>query len=150
MDSHEKRLDSWWFHLGLELLRPLFQSLGTACNTDKHPHVTMPPLLKTYFNPRHRSFLQTLFTATFFGAVLVAAFPCPVRPGEGGFHRAVNQDGDAGLDNGGDDESARSKSLSSRQFTGRTRPQDEKLDVVVMMNERGRSKSGKSLFIEED
>lgn len=43
----------------------------------------MAPLLRTYFAPRQRSLLSSLFTATFLGAVIVVAFPCPVRPPDG-------------------------------------------------------------------
>ncbi|KAK1924347.1 hypothetical protein DB88DRAFT_489983 [Papiliotrema laurentii] len=42
----------------------------------------MAPLLRTYFAPKQRSLLSTLFTATFLGAVVVVAFPCPARPGD--------------------------------------------------------------------
>lgn len=71
----------------------------------------MAPLLRTYFAPRQRSLLSSLFTATFLGAVIVVAFPCPVRPG----HRP-----EARLD------SVPSPDSGSKQ------------DVVVLMNERGR------------
>ena len=40
----------------------------------------MAPLLKTLYRPSQRSLLSSLFTATFLGAVVVVAFPCPVRP----------------------------------------------------------------------
>jgi hypothetical protein len=39
----------------------------------------MAPLLLTHFRARHRSVLTTLFAATFLGAVVVVAFPCPAR-----------------------------------------------------------------------
>jgi len=42
----------------------------------------MAPLLRRYFAPRQRSLLSSLFTATFLGAVVVVAFPCPARPGD--------------------------------------------------------------------
>ncbi|CAK9781121.1 unnamed protein product [Cutaneotrichosporon oleaginosum] len=41
----------------------------------------MAPLLLTHFRARHRSVLTTLFAATFLGAVVVVAFPCPARVG---------------------------------------------------------------------
>ncbi|KAG7562265.1 hypothetical protein FFLO_02253 [Filobasidium floriforme] len=106
----------------------------------------MPPLLKTYFNPSHRSFLQTLFTATFLGSVLIVAFPCPVRPIEGGFHKVVNQDGDEG----GSSQGSNSKSMKLENKDGRTEGRGKKVDVVVMLNERGRSRGGRALFMEED
>ena len=40
----------------------------------------MAPLLTRYFRPTQRSLLSYLFTATFLGAVLAVAFPCPARP----------------------------------------------------------------------
>jgi hypothetical protein len=106
----------------------------------------MPPLLKTYFNPSHRSFLQTLFTATFLGSVLIVAFPCPVRPIEGGFHKVVNQDGD----DGGSPQSSNLKSTKLENEEGRVEGRGKKVDVVVMLNERGRSRGGRALFMEED
>ncbi|KAH8080113.1 hypothetical protein HD553DRAFT_345024 [Filobasidium floriforme] len=106
----------------------------------------MPPLLKTYFNPSHRSFLQTLFTATFLGSVLIVAFPCPVRPIEGGFHKVVNQDGDEG----GSAQGSNSKSMKLENKDGRIEGRGKKVDVVVMLNERGRSRGGRALFMEED
>ncbi|KAL7421878.1 hypothetical protein Q5752_003649 [Cryptotrichosporon argae] len=39
----------------------------------------MAPLLLSHFRPRHRTFLTSIFTATFLGAVVVVAFPCPAR-----------------------------------------------------------------------
>jgi hypothetical protein len=95
----------------------------------------MPPLLKTYFNPSHRSFLQTLFTATFLGSVLIVAFPCPVRPETGGFHKVANQ--------------AESRKEEGGISSETARVAKDKVDVVVMMNERGRGK-GKLRFLEED
>lgn len=85
----------------------------------------MPPLLRTYFNPSHRSFLQTLFTATFLASVVVVTFPCPVRK--------------TGLENAGD-ESKNSEMVASRVGGKRG-------DVVVMINEKRR---GKGRFMEED
>lgn len=91
----------------------------------------MPPLLKTYFNPHHRQFLSTLFTATFLGSVLVVAFPCPVRP----------KDGSSSLVN----ESARIPVAEGASVAeGRRRGRDE---IVVMMNERS---GGRRRFMSED
>jgi hypothetical protein len=84
----------------------------------------MAPLLLTHFRPRQRSVLTTLFAATFLGAVVVVAFPCPARttdtrlegaaPSTGACAAAVPQ------------ESAVQK------------------EVIVMMNQRGRRR-----FMEE-
>ena len=109
----------------------------------------MPPLLKTYFNPSHRSFLQTLFTATFLGSVLIVAFPCPVRPTEGGFHKVVNQDESSSSSSSSSSSPAHAhtsgSSSSMRSGTG----ERKKVDVVVMLNERGRTR-GRPMFMEED
>jgi len=70
----------------------------------------MAPLLLTHFRARHRSVLTTLFAATFLGAVVVVAFPCPARPVDG-----------ARLEAGGD---APSSAVQK--------------EVIVMMNQRGR------------
>ena len=70
----------------------------------------MAPLLLRYFAPRQRSLLSTLFTATFLGAVVVVAFPCPARPGDGS---------------------------SNARLDG---PPMSKDQVVVVMNSRGRHK----------
>lgn len=113
---------------------------------------TMPPLLKTYFNPSHRSFLQTLFTATFLGSVLIVAFPCPVRPTEGGFHKVVNQDESSSrTDSSTAAADAASTSTSTSTLNTQTagQPRGKKVDVVVMLNERGRTR-GRPLFMEED
>jgi hypothetical protein len=72
----------------------------------------MAPLLRTYFNPSHRSFLTTLFTATFLGSVLVVAFPCPVREGDPSRREAFAEDGGV-----------------------RSRTREE---IIVMMNGRGK------------
>lgn len=90
----------------------------------------MPPLLKTYFNPHHRQFLSTLFTATFLGSVLVVAFPCPVRP----------TDGSSSLVN----ESAVPAAAGDKGEASRRRGRDE---IVVMMNERS---GGRRRFMLED
>jgi hypothetical protein len=42
----------------------------------------MAPLLMRYFGRGQRSLLSSLFTATFLGALVVVAFPCPVRSGD--------------------------------------------------------------------
>jgi hypothetical protein len=42
----------------------------------------MAPLMMRYFGRGQRSLLSTLFTATFLGAFVVVAFPCPVRSGD--------------------------------------------------------------------
>ena len=94
----------------------------------------MAPLLRTYFNPSHRSFLSTLFTATFLGAVVVVAFPCPVRPGDRSRPQARLEDGETlhrtSADSGGGGATDR---------WGKRRD-----EVVVMMNERGKRR-----FMEE-
>lgn len=110
----------------------------------------MPPLLKTYFNPSHRSFLQTLFTATFLGSVLIVAFPCPVRPIEGGFHKVVNQDEGGSSGEHGNSQGSNSNSTKLENEEGRVEGRGKKVDVVVMLNERGRSRGGRALFMEED
>lgn len=51
----------------------------------------MAPLLLTHFRARHRSVLSTLFAATFLGAVVVVAFPCPARVGASDGSRAVTR-----------------------------------------------------------
>lgn len=79
----------------------------------------MAPLLLTHFRARHRSVLTTLFAATFLGAVVVVAFPCP-RVGTGEIGAPM-----ARLD-GSEPDAATSK------------------EVVAMMNKRGRK-----LFMEE-
>jgi hypothetical protein len=83
----------------------------------------MAPLLRTYFARGQRSILSTLFTATFLGAVVVVAFPCPVRP-EGIRPYARLE--------GSDDIASSSESRSRNQ------------EVIVMMNGRGKRR-----FIEE-
>ncbi|WVQ71258.1 hypothetical protein IAR50_000784 [Cryptococcus sp. DSM 104548] len=79
----------------------------------------MAPLLLTHFRPRQRSILSTLFTATFLGAVIVVAFPCPARAGETRLDGPGA--GTAGLGVG-----------------------DAKREVVLMMNQRGKRR-----FLEE-
>ncbi|WVQ85419.1 hypothetical protein IAT38_007584 [Cryptococcus sp. DSM 104549] len=80
----------------------------------------MAPLLLTHFRPRQRSILSTLFTATFLGAFVVVAFPCPARSTGGGQARLDGPPAAAGV------------------AEGRGR------EVVLMMNERGKRR-----FMEE-
>lgn len=93
----------------------------------------MAPLLRTYFNPSHRSFLSTLFTATFLGAVVVVAFPCPVRPGDKSRPYARLEEGSLVANEGSD--------VSGGDIDRFGKRRDE---VVVMMNERGKRR-----FMEE-
>lgn len=72
----------------------------------------MAPLLLTHFRPRQRSLLSTLFTATFLGAVIVVAFPCPARAS-----------GETRLESPGP--------TTVRASEGRR-------EVVLLMNERGK------------
>lgn len=71
----------------------------------------MAPLLMRYFGRSQRSLLSSLFTATFLGALVVVAFPCPARSDRGKV----------------------SAKLDGLGREGRSRE-----EVVVMMNERGR------------
>lgn len=98
----------------------------------------MPPLLKTYFNPHHRSFLSTLFTATFLGSVLVVAFPCPVRP----------KDGLSSLINESATPVTQSPIPGQATNVGKDvrNGRGVRDEIVVMMNER----SGKRRFMSED
>lgn len=92
----------------------------------------MAPLLRTYFNPRHRSFLSTLFTATFLASVLSVTFPCPVRS-------TADNDGEIAFDSPADgkrDVSALGKKA------GRTKD-----EIIVMLNQR---RGAKGRFLEED
>ncbi|WVR05795.1 hypothetical protein IAU60_002820 [Kwoniella sp. DSM 27419] len=82
----------------------------------------MAPLLLTHFRPRQRSLLSTLFTATFLGAIIVVAFPCPAKAGE------------ARLESTSDMKFAR---LGSDGARGRS-------EVVLLMNQRGKRR-----FMEE-
>ncbi|WVQ62290.1 hypothetical protein V866_006493 [Kwoniella sp. B9012] len=82
----------------------------------------MAPLLLTHFRPKQRSILSTLFTATFLGAVIVVAFPCPVK-----------SHGEARLDG-----SSMGSMGSIGSMDGRRN------EVVVMMNQRGKRR-----FMEE-
>jgi hypothetical protein len=75
----------------------------------------MAPLLKSLYRPSQRSLLSSLFTATFLGAVVVVAFPCPIRP--------TNTSGRA------------EAMLDSNSNSNTTRTRGE---VVVLMNQRGR------------
>ncbi|WWC86154.1 uncharacterized protein L201_001027 [Kwoniella dendrophila CBS 6074] len=84
----------------------------------------MAPLLLTHFRPRQRSILSTLFTATFLGAFIVVAFPCPVK-----------SHGEARLDSSSNESGSLRLIDSSRK---------EKSEVVVLMNQRGKRR-----FLEE-
>lgn len=86
----------------------------------------MAPLLKSLYRPSQRSLLSSLFTATFLGAVVVVAFPCPVRPP--GFQGTM-LDGDGNDDVAADQNSG--LGLDKRRMEGRG-------EVVVLMNKRGR------------
>jgi hypothetical protein len=78
----------------------------------------MAPLLKSLYRPSQRSLLSSLFTATFLGAVVVVAFPCPVRP--------TNLSG-------------RAEAMLDSETTGTIgRRRREDGEVVVLMNQRGR------------
>ncbi|KAK8865854.1 hypothetical protein IAR55_001002 [Kwoniella newhampshirensis] len=85
----------------------------------------MAPLLLTHFRPRQRSLLSTLFTATFLGAVIVVAFPCPARSSH-----------EARLDS----PNYQTASSSAAGGTG----SGKRREVVVLMNERGKRR-----FLEE-
>jgi len=100
----------------------------------------MPPLLKTYFNPHHRSFLSTLFTATFLGSVLVVAFPCPVRPKDG-LSSLINESATSDLE--GRTIPREGAGVDPGRSRGGRGVRDE---IVVMMNER----SGRRRFMPED
>ncbi len=92
----------------------------------------MAPLLRTYFNPRHRSFLSTLFASTFLTACLVVAFPCPVRAGAG---------------DGGERGYRPGAALMEGQEGGKREKNSTRQEIVVMMNQRG---IGKRRFLGED
>jgi hypothetical protein len=77
----------------------------------------MAPLLKSLYRPSQRSLLSSLFTATFLGAVVVVAFPCPIRPTN------ISGRAEARLDSESD----------TNTNTGRRNG-----EVVVLMNQRGR------------
>jgi len=79
------------------------------------PTYTMAPLLKSLYRPSQRSLLSSLFTATFLGAVVVVAFPCPIRPTN------ISGRAEARLDSESDTNSGRRNG-----------------EVVVLMNQRGR------------
>lgn len=93
-----------------------------------HPHSqtttsyntqTMAPLLKSLYRPSQRSLLSSLFTATFLGAVVVVAFPCPIRPTN------ISGRAEARLDS--------QTEADTNTNTGRRNG-----EVVVLMNQRGR------------
>jgi hypothetical protein len=79
----------------------------------------MAPLLKSLYRPSQRSLLSSLFTATFLGAVVVVAFPCPIRPTN------ISGRAEARLDS----------QTEADANTNTRRPNGE---VVVLMNQRGR------------
>jgi len=79
---------------------------------------TMAPLLKSLYRPSQRSLLSSLFTATFLGAVVVVAFPCPIRPSNLSGRAEARLDGD--------------------EVTNTTSPTRRNGEVVVLMNQRGR------------
>lgn len=81
----------------------------------------MAPLLLSHFRAKHRSVLTSLFTATFLGAVIVVAFPCPAQ--------STDQFGRRGV-------LAANEPQSTESATSK--------EVVVMMNQRGRRR-----FLEE-
>jgi hypothetical protein len=87
----------------------------------------MAPLLRTYFNPAHRSFLSTLFASTFLGAVLVVSFPCPARPNATSLGRTGRGIGGVSADGEG--------------VVGRKGREE----IVIMMRERGGRR-----FLDED
>ena len=80
----------------------------------------MAPLLKSLYRPSQRSLLSSLFTATFLGAVVVVAFPCPIRPTN------ISGRAEAMLDS------------ESQTNTATRRSGSGKGEVVVLMNQRGR------------
>ncbi|WVF70892.1 hypothetical protein IAT40_005687 [Kwoniella sp. CBS 6097] len=84
----------------------------------------MAPLLLTHFRPRQRSLLSTLFTATFLGAIIVVAFPCPAQSA-----------GEAKLD---------SPTMMSLGNNGSGTGGKDRREVVLLMNERGKRR-----FMEE-
>lgn len=114
-------------------------TIADVCLTFRYETKRMPPLLKTYFNPHHRSFLSTLFTATFLGSVLVVAFPCPVRPKDG-LSSLINESATPVT---GSSISGQETNIERQPGTGRRGVRDE---IVVMMNER----SGRRRFLSED
>jgi hypothetical protein len=86
----------------------------------------MAPLLKSLYRPSQRSLLSSLFTATFLGAVVVVAFPCPVRPSNLSGRAEAMLDSSSGTEEGNGN---RKETISSRRREGQ---------VVVLMNQRGR------------
>lgn len=98
----------------------------------------MPPLLRTYFNPSHRSFLQTLFATTFLAGLTIAAFPCPVTRNTNGGVR--NDDGEDYVDGKG------TSSRSGGEDKGRGTVLRREGRIVEMMNSRGKGRK----FMDED
>ncbi|WWC66449.1 uncharacterized protein I206_100351 [Kwoniella pini CBS 10737] len=88
----------------------------------------MAPLLLSHFKPRQRSILSTLFTATFLGAFIVVAFPCPVKShGEAkldSHHSFLNQ--------------------NQNQIENQNQQKIKNSEVVILMNQRGKRR-----FLEE-
>lgn len=89
----------------------------------------MAPLLKTYFNPRHRSFLSTLFATTFLASVAIVTFPCPARN--------TDSHGELAMDSVGGSSSANNSKKDKKR----------REEIIVMMNER---RPGKGRFIIEE
>ena len=82
----------------------------------------MAPLLKSLYRPSQRSLLSSLFTAPFLGAVVVVAFPCPIRPTNISGRAEAMLDSDSQTD-----------TTTRRSGSG-----SGKGEVVVLMNQRGR------------
>ena len=96
----------------------------------------MAPLLQRYFARSQRSLLSSLFTATFLGALVVVAFPCPVRQdGQRPLTRLENERDVDGSEGG----------TGSGSGSGVGRKQGIRgSDLVVVMNTRGKRR-----FMEE-
>lgn len=93
----------------------------------------MAPLLQRYFARSQRSLLSSLFTATFLGALVVVAFPCPVR-----------QDGQRPLTRLENERDVDGSEGGSGAGAGSGRKQIRGSDLVVVMNTRGKRR-----FMEE-
>jgi hypothetical protein len=89
----------------------------------------MAPLLKSLYRPSQRSLLSSLFTATFLGAVVVVAFPCPVRPTNLSGRAEAMLDSNSNINSGETDARTRTGTGTDRRSDGQ---------VVVLMNRRGR------------
>ena len=90
----------------------------------------MAPLLQRYFAKSQRSLLSSLFTATFLGALVVVAFPCPVRQ-DGNRPLTLLENEREGGDGNGAGMGQREQGRIGR-------------DLVVVMNTRGKRR-----FMEE-